>query len=259
MFSILNNNYQLNLSAHKVKNILGILCYKKKNEIKTDLKNISKLIQINNGIKLPLLNSLISENDNNYYSAIFAEIFINELIFCIYNIQFIKLNIESYCEKNKNNINRDNLNTYKYEETLPITNRDVLLISNKLEDNVSIGLNILYKRLNDFLKKLGNELSFDTYVKYDINLHLFNRFVISIVSAMSNKPSPTHGQFIGDFEELFNISQNVWSMISIITYTDIFGFMMKNYDTPHNYNILSKKVNSFQVKMGKSAVSYILL
>jgi len=242
MFSTLNNYYQLNLSAHKVKNILGILCYKKMNEIKTDLKNISKLIQMNNGIKLPLLNSLISENDNNYYSAIFAEIFINELIFCLHNIQLIKLNIESYCEKYKKNINRNNLNTNKYEETLPITNRDGLLIPNKLEDNISIGINKLYKRVNDFLKKLGDEISVDSYLKYDINKYLFNRFVISIVSSLSNNPSPTHGQFIGDFEELYNISQNVWSMMSIITYTDVFPFIMENDDTKHNYNnILSKR------------------
>ena len=72
MFSILNNDYQLNLSAHKVKNILDISCYKKINEIETDLKNISKSIQMNNGMKLPLLKSLLSENDYKYYSAIFV-------------------------------------------------------------------------------------------------------------------------------------------------------------------------------------------
>ena len=143
MFSISNNNYELNLSAHKVKNMLGISCKKKINEIETDLKNISKSIH-----GLPLLKVVIKENDNKYYSAIFAEIFINELIFCLHNIQFIKLNIESYCKKNINQLNN------KYEETLPLTNIDVKLISNKLEHNALIGINIFYKRFIDFLKKL---------------------------------------------------------------------------------------------------------
>ena len=242
MFSILNNNYQLNLSAHNVKNILGISCYKKINEIETDLKNISKSIQ-----GMPLLNGLIKVNDNKYYSAIFAEIFVNKLIFCLDNIQFIKLNIESYSKKNINQ-----LNTNKYDETLPLTNIDVLLISNNLEHNALIGINILYQKLIHFLKKLGYEISVDTYLQYDITLHLYNRFIISIESALSNKPSPTHGQFIGDFEELYNISQNIWSMMLLLTYTDVFPFMMKSSD------ILSKKKNYFQVKMGKPARSNIL-
>ena len=247
MFSILNNNYQLNLSAHKVKNILGISCYTKINQIETDLKNISKSIQMNNGMKLPLLKSLLSENDYKYYSAIFAEIFINELIYCLHNIEFIKLNIESYC---KNNINE--LNTNKYDETLPLTNKDVVLISNNLEHNALIGINILYQRFIHFLKKLGFEISVNTYLQYDITLQLYNRFIISIESALSNKPSQTHGQFIGDFEELYNISQNIWSMMLLLTYTDVFPFMMKSSD------ILSKKLNYFQVRMGKPARSNIL-
>jgi len=254
MFSILNNNYQLNLSAHKVKNMFGLSCYKNINQIQTDLKNICKSIQ-----GTPHLTRLIKEDDNKYYSAIFAEIFINELIFCLYNIQFIKLNIESYCKKN----NIHNFNTSKHEKTLPLTNKDVLLISNNMEDNALIGINILYERFIYFLKKLGFKIAFDTisisYLQCDCTLHLFNRFVISIESAISNKPSQTHGQFIGDFEELYNISQNVWNMMSMLIYTDVFPFMIENNYEKHNYNdTLSKKLNSFRVKMRKNAVSNML-
>lgn len=244
MFFILNNNYQLNLSAHKVKNMLDISCYKKINQIETDLKNICKSIQ-----GMPNLNGLIKENDNKYYSAIFAEIFINELIFCLHNIEFIKLNIESYCKKN----NIHNFNTNKYEKTLPLTNKDVILISNNLEHNALIGINILYERFIYFLKKLGFEIGVDIYLQSDITLHLFNRFGISIESAISNKPSQTHGQLSDDFEELYNISQNVWSMMSMLTYSDVFPFMIENND------MLSKKRHSFQVRMGKPAVSNMFL
>lgn len=242
MFSILNNNYQLNISVHKVKNMLGISCYNNINQIETDFKNISKSIQMNNGMKLPLLKSLISENDYKYYSAIFAEIFINELICCLDNIQFIKLNIESYYKKNLNQ-----LNSNKYEEMLPLTNKDILFISNKLEYNSLIGINLLQERFIHFLNKLGYEISVNTYLQYDITLDLFNRFIISIESAISNKPSQTHGEFICDFEELYNISQNIWSMMTMLTYTDIFPFMMKSSD------MLLKKRTSLQLKMGKPA------
>ena len=149
---MLNNYYQLNLSANKVKNILGFSCDKQISHIGDDLKNISKIIQRNIWSGTPVLNGLIKEDDNKYYSAIFAEIFINELIFCLYNIQFIKLNIESYCKKN----NIHNFNTNKYEKTLPLTNKDVILISNNLEDNALIGINILYERFIYFLKNLGS-------------------------------------------------------------------------------------------------------
>ena len=74
MFSILNNYYQLNLSAIKVKNILGISCDKPINHIEDDLKNISKIIQRNIWSGIPILNGLIKEDDTKYYSAIFAEI-----------------------------------------------------------------------------------------------------------------------------------------------------------------------------------------
>jgi hypothetical protein len=232
MFTRLDNN-QLNLSAHKVKNILGVLCDKKIHEIEIDIKYIFKSIPINILIGLPI-KGLNNEFDNKYYSAILAEIFMNQLIFCLYNIQLIKLNIESYCKKNINNLNKN-----KYVETLPITNRDVLLISNYLEDNALIGINILYERFIDFLKKkLGFEMSINTYIQYDITLHLYNRFIISIESALSNKPSQTHGQLLNDFQELNNFSQNVWNMMSMLTYTEIFPFMMKSSD------MLLKNLNS---------------
>lgn len=44
-----------------------------------------------------------------------------------------------------------------------------------------------------------------------------------------------------------------------ITYTDVFTFMIENNYEKHNYNdTLSKKLNSFQVKMGKPTRSNIL-
>ena len=248
MFFILNNNYQLTLSAHKVKSMLGISCYKNINQIETDFKNISKSIQ-----GMTLLKGLIKENDNKYYSAIFAEIFVNELIYCLHNIEFIKLNIESYCKKNINE-----LNTNKYDETLPLTNKDILLISNNLEHNALIGINILYQRFIHFLKKLGFEISVDTYLRYDITLHFYNRFIISIVSALSNNPSQTHGQFIGDFEELYNISQNVWNMMSMLIYTDVFPFMIENNYEKHNYNDMVKKKNKTLFKLKWEKMQFLI-
>jgi hypothetical protein len=259
MFSILNNYYQLNLSAIKVKNILGISCDKPINHIEDDLKNISKIIQRNIWSGIPILNGLIKEDDTKYYSAIFAEIFTNELIFCLHNIQFIKLNIESYCKKKYIN----SVETYNIQ-TLPYTNSDIPTQSNKLEDEALIGINTLNERFSKFLKKLGDEISFDSisisYLQYGCTLNLFYRFNVSIVSSISNKPSHKHGQFTRDFEELYTISQNIWSMMSILTYTDIFPFMMESSYITHTYNdMLSRKLNSFQVRMGKRAVSNMFL
>ena len=250
-----NNYYQLNLSANKVKNILGISCDKPIRHIEDDLKNISKIIQRNIWSGIPVLNGLIKEYDTKYYSAIFAEIFVNQLIFCLHNIDFIKINIESYSKKNINNFDSIHDN-----QTLPYTNSDIQTLSNKLEDDALIGINMLNERFSKFLKKLGDEISYNTisisYLQYGCTLNLFYRFMISIVSAISNKPSPTHGQLISDFEELYKISQNIWSMMSMLTYTEVFPFMMESSNIKHSYNdILSKKLISFQVRMGKPAVS----
>lgn len=254
MFAKFNNKYQLNLSANKIKNILGIACDKKISVIEQELENISKKIQHNIFSGKPILEGLIKEYDTKYYSAIYAEIFIHELVYCLHNIQYIKINIESYCKKNS-------IDSVYYNQTLPYTNSDVNQISNKIEDNALIGIYMLNQRFTNLLKKLGNGISYETisisYLQYGCTLDLFYRFIISIDSAISNKPSSTHGQLTGDFEELYKISQNIWSMMSMLTYTDIFSFMMENDNITND--ILLKKLNSFQVKIAKPAVSNMFL
>ena len=77
----------------------------------------------------------------------------------------------------------------------------------------------------------------------------FRNSLNSVVS--SNKPSSTYNNFNSDFEELYQISQNIWNIMTTIIMTDIFPYMMK---ATYDYNNQISKYKAYvQVKMGRPA------
>ena len=210
--SFIFNNNDINLMALNVKNIIE--CHKNTNEIEKDIKYISKKIQCN----ILKGDTLFYDNNIKYYAAVFAEIYLHQLILSMHNITFIKLNIESY------RAIRQHDKSYTYDLELPLTNKDLLSKPSHIDDDLLIAINIQYNRFIKLNEKLGYLLSLETNTiynsEYSCSLNLLNRFLNSVVS--SNKPSSTYNNFNSDFDELYQISQNIWNIM-----TDIFPYMMK--------------------------------
>lgn len=154
------------------------------------LQNISKHIQTNISTDLFMITQLLKEDNSKNNFAILAEIFMLELIYCLYTVKNIEI---IYQELNNDSGNND----YDYVETLPITKHPVLI-------EIEL-LNIMFGNL---VQKLGHEISFQTistvYLQYNSTCSLFKRF-----TSLDNPR-----QYINDFQELYHISQNLRTIMS---------------------------------------------
>ena len=274
MFSILNGK-GLDSSAKKIQDIVGFRCNKTPLEIRADLQTIANQMRDNiaNGLAVEtgLLKSGLSVDDTRYYAAIFAEIFTHELVYSLNTIRFITLICQKYHEEQVTD-NRDideqlqcdnGDNDYDYVETLPMTKQDIPVVSTKLADDLLIGSGILHRRFLTFLDNLGAGISIQTIstnnLQYGCTIGLFDRFFISIGTACSPEPSATYGQFAGDFNELCEISQNAWRMMSMFAFCDLFRFMEGTSYIQHPIKpddaIFSNGGRPFKAQMGKPAIS----
>jgi len=279
MFSVLNGK-GLDSSAKKIKDILGFRCNKTHLEIRTDLETISNQMRDNIAsglaVETNLLKTGLSTDDTRYYAALFAEIFTHELLFCLNTIKFITLICQKYHEEqvtdnrdieerlhDGDSDNDDGDNDYDYVDTLPTTKHDIPVVSTKLADDLLIGSGILYRRFLTFIGNFGEGICIPSistnYLQYGCTIGLFERFSISICSALSPEPSATYGQFAGDFRELYEISQNAWRMMSMFAFCDLFRFMEGTsyiqYPIKPDDAIFSNGGRPFQAQMGKPAVS----
>jgi hypothetical protein len=273
MFSILNGK-GLDSSAKKIQDIVGFKCNKTPLEIRADLQTIANQMRDNiaNGLAVEtgLLKSGLSVDDTRYYAAIFAEIFTHELVFSLNTIRFITLICQKYHEEQVTD-NRDideqqqddGNDDYDYVETLPMTKQDIPVVSTKLADDLLIGSGILYRRFLTFVGNLGEGISIQSIstnnLQYGCTIGLFDRFFISIGTAYSPEPSATYGQFAGDFNELCEISQITWRMMSMFAFCDLFRFMDGTSYIQHPIKpddaIFSNCGRPFKAQMGKPAIS----
>jgi hypothetical protein len=194
-------------------------------------------------------------------------VFLNELVFCLNTIKCIQLITARYHEEevtDKRELEEDQGDDdYDFVETLPMTKKDIPVVSTKLADDLLIGSGLIYRSFLDLLQNLGPCLSILSISTNNLRqgslISLFERFSISIVSASSDKPSATHGQFIGDFTRLFEISQQSWRMMSMFAFSNLFRYIENstfaiNPILPED-SIFANRGRFFQPKMGKQAVS----
>ena len=268
MFSVIRGD--IDNSAKNVLDTVGFACNRTRAQIRTDLESISNSIRNNIDKGLPCHTNLIKQDftleDAKYHAALLSEVFLNELVFCSNTIKCIQLITGRYHEEevtDKREWEDQGDNDYDFVETLPMTKKDIPIVSTKLADDLLIGSGLIYKSFNDFLQTLGPCVSIlaisTSNMRQGCVLSLFERFSISIVSACSDKPSATHGQFIGDFSRLFEISQQSWRMMSMFAFSNLFRFMegstfAKNPIFPED-SIFANRGRFFQPQMGKQALS----
>jgi hypothetical protein len=238
MFSIINGK-RLNESARSVENIVGFACSRTITDIAKELEQISRSIQNNiargQHWHTNILKPDLSPEDAKYYGALYAEIFMEEMSYCNNTIKFIQFIAARYFEeevldkRNMEEDGEDGTDGDNIAETLPTTKQDVPYVSTKLADDLFVGSNLINRAFIEFIGKLGSMFSQQTITakltQPGCKIALFERFSVSIVDACSNKPSATHGQFIGDFTELFKICQQAWRMMSVFAFSNLFRFM----------------------------------
>jgi hypothetical protein len=235
MFSVINGQ-RLDTSAQSVKDIVGISCNRTILDITEDLERVS--IAIRNNIArgqhwhTNILETDLSPEDTKYHAALYAEIFMEEMKYCNNTIKFIQHIAARYHEEevlDKRYMEDNGDDDYDYVETLPITKQDVPYVSTKLADDLFVGTNLINRTFIEFIGKLGPSFTQQTILAkhshQGCKIQLFERFSTSIACVSSDKPSATHGQFIADFNGLFQISQQTWRMMSVFAFSNLFRFM----------------------------------
>ena len=235
MFSVINGQ-KLHESAKGVQSMIGFRCNRTISQITQELVEISNSIRNNIARSqiwhTNILKTDLSTEDTTYYAAIYAEIFMEEMKYCNNTITFIKYIAARYHEEevlDKRFMEDNGDDDYDYVETLPMTNQDVPHVSTKLADDLFVGTNLINRTFVEFINKLGTSISQETISEKELQegykIALFERFSISIVDAFSDKPCPTHGQFVGDFTGLFQICQQAWRMMSVFAFSNLFRFV----------------------------------
>jgi hypothetical protein len=268
MFSIIRE--ELDKSAKNVQDTVGFACNRTPAQIRSDLESVSNLIRNNIDKGLPCHTNLLAQDffqdDTRYSAALLAEVFLTELVFCSNTIKCIQLIASRYHEEevtDKRELEDQGDDDYDFVETLPMTKKDIPIVSTKLADDLLIGSGLIYRSFLELLQNLGPCLSILSISTNSLRqgslISLFERFSLSIVSASSDKPSVTHGQFISDFTRLFEISQQSWRMMSMFAFSNLFRYLenssfAKNPIAPED-SIFANRGRFFQPQMGKQAVS----
>jgi hypothetical protein len=269
MFSVIRG--AIKNSAKNVEDTVGFACNRTAAQIMTDLESVSNLIRNNIDKGLPchtnLLQQDFAQEDTRYCAALLAEVYLNELVFCLNTINCIQLITGRYHEEevtDKREWEEDQGDDdFDFVETLPMTKKDIPAVSTKLADDLLIGSGLIYRSFSELLQCLGPCLSIlaisTSNLRRGCLISLFERFSISIVSASSDKPSVTHGQFIDDLTRLFEISQQSWRMMSMFAFSNLFRYMegstfAKNPIVPED-SIFANRGRFFKPKMGNQAVS----
>jgi hypothetical protein len=232
MFSVIKSS-KLDMSAKSIQDMLGETCDRTLPQIQEDLETTAKLIRNNIARGLhwhtTLLYSEYDEQDAKYFAALYAEMFWQELIYTRNAIQFIVYIASRYHEEEVIDKRDQEDEDYDYIETLPMTKQDIPQKSTKFADDLFIGCNLINRRYIEFLTKFGPSLTLLSISNDALQLSnkkaIFDRFSRSIVSACSDKPSPTHGQFIGDLTELFQICQQTERMMSVFAFSNLFRYI----------------------------------
>jgi hypothetical protein len=206
-------------------------------KIGTDLVYISSQMRKNISRGVPVLTNIlekICKEDNNYSAALFTEIFLQEIRFCHNTIRLIMFISQRYNEEqcvDQQDASGDN--DYDYVETLPMTNREIRSGPSNAATEFLIGSGKIYTRFQGLITNLGPGFSISfissQHTQDTCWIGLFDRFKISLVSARSPGPSTTHGQFIGDFSELYEISRYAWNMLSVFAFSNLFRFIDQSW------------------------------
>ena len=235
MFSILSSKEATENAAAIIQVRSGYA--KITSEIGTDLVYISSQMRKNISRGFPVLDNIlekICKEDNDYSAALFTEIFLHELRFCSNTIRLIMLISQRYHEEQMaEKRDADGDNDYDYVETLPMTNREIQSTPSNAATEFLIGSGKIYTRLQGLIINFGPGFSIPFISSQHTQdtrwIGLFERFKISIVSARSPVPSTTHGQFIGDFNELYEISRYAWNMMSVFAFSNLFRFIQHSW------------------------------
>lgn len=235
MFSVINGQ-RLDVLAQSIIEIVGIGCNRTNLDITKDLVSISTAIRknIERGQlwHTNILEPELSAEDTKYHAALFTEIFMEEMKYCHNAIKFIQYIAARYHEEevlDKHSLEDNGDDDYDYVETLPMTKQDVPYVSTKLADDLFVGTNLINRTFIEFIGKLGPSFTQQNilakHTQQGCKIQLFERFSTSIAFVSSDKPSATHGQFITDFNGLFQITQQTWRMMSVFAFSNLFRFM----------------------------------
>jgi hypothetical protein len=235
MFSIIRGK-NLKQLVTNIQQLVGIRLNRTESQITDELEQISNLIRKNiergqlwhtNTLKTDL-----NMEDTKYYAAVYASIFMEEMLYCRKTIDFIQFISHKYFEEevlDKRHLEDEIETSEDVADTLPMTKHDIPHSSTKLAEDLFVGANLMNRSFIEFIGKLGCPFSQQTIISKHLQvgcgIALFERFCISIVDTCSDKPSATHGQFIGDFTELFKINQQAWRMMSIFAFSNLFRFI----------------------------------
>ena len=198
-------------------------------EIGTDLVYFSSQMMKNISRGVPVLDNIlekIGKEDNDYSAALFTEIFLQEVRFCSNTIRLIMFISQRYYEEQgADQCDADG----DYVETLPMTNREIRSGPSNAATEFLIGSRKIYTRFQGLITNLGPGFSISfissQHTQDTCWIELFDRFKISLVSACTPVPSTTHGQFIGDFNELYEISRYAWNIMSVFAFSNLFRFI----------------------------------
>jgi hypothetical protein len=201
--------------------------------IGNDLVYISSQMRKNISRGVPVLTNIlekICKEDSKYSAALFTEIFLQELRFCHNTIRLIMLISQRYHEEQGGDQRDAN---GAHVDTLPMTNREIQRGPSNAATEFLIGSGKIYTRFQGFVVNFGPGFSIpfisSQHTPDTCWIGLFDRFKISLVSTSSPSPSTTHGQFIGDFNELCEISRYAWNMMSIFAFSNLFRFIQHSW------------------------------
>jgi len=177
-------------------------------------------------------------DDNQYNSILLSEIFYRELCYSKRALEFIDFICRRYKEEEDD---LEGNNDWDYVETLPQTASDIQCSFNKWSHQLLVGSNLLQTRMTTFLKRFVQpDMSFDI---------ILERFLHSIQSLDTTKPSSTHGQLQTDFQELHSISNHAWNMMALLASFNLFrlshGSVFELEPVVPNGSIFYKKVVEF--------------
>ena len=178
----------------------------------------------------------IGKEDNDYSAALFTEIFLQEVRFCSNTIRLIMFISQRYYEEQGTDQHDGDVN---YVETLPMTNREIRSGPSNDATEFLIGSRKIYIRFQGLITNLGPGFSIpfisSQHTPDTCWIVLYNRFKISLVSARSPVPSTTHGNFVGDFNELYEISKYAWNIMSVFAFSNLFRFIDESNPSGPSY------------------------
>lgn len=234
MFSLIKEQ-NLNNLGKNIQDLVGFNLNRTMEQITDELVQVSN--QIRKNIErgqfwhTNLLGTDLSEEDTKYYAALYAQIFMEEMMYCRKTIDFIQFIAHKYFEEevlDKRQI-EDEIEMEGNKDTLPMTKQDIPHVSTKLAEDLFVGANLINRNFIELLTKLGSPFSNQTISSKSLaegcKITLYERFTQSIPAAISDKPHSTHGQFFGDFGQLFQIVQNCFRMMSVFAFSNLFRFM----------------------------------